>query len=96
MFAQSKAEETACATRILATLARRAYRRPVDTDLDTLLGFYDAGRVAFRQGPPSSDATWLKGVGWGVGVGDVRIDFGYKLDDVPGSLQVLLRFGRTF
>ena len=40
----SKAEETACATRILTTLARRAYRRPVDTDLDTLVGFYDAGR----------------------------------------------------
>jgi cytochrome c5 len=40
----SKADETACATRILTTLARRAYRRPVDTDLDTLLGFYDAGR----------------------------------------------------
>jgi len=38
------AGELACARRILATLARRAYRRPVDTDLDTLLGFYEAGR----------------------------------------------------
>jgi len=35
-------------------------------------------------------------VGFGVGIGDVRIDFGYRLDAVPSSLQVLLRFGRTF
>jgi mono/diheme cytochrome c family protein len=37
-------DESACAKTILSTLARRAYRRPVDTDIDTLLGFYDAGR----------------------------------------------------
>ena len=29
---------------ILSTLARRAYRRPIDTEIDTLLGFYEAGR----------------------------------------------------
>jgi mono/diheme cytochrome c family protein len=40
------AEETACARRILSTLARRAYRRPVtDVDLQDLLPFYDAGRA---------------------------------------------------
>jgi hypothetical protein len=34
-----------CATRILSTLATRAYRRPVTAeDLKTLLGFYQAGR----------------------------------------------------
>lgn len=39
------AAETACAKRIIATLARRAYRRPVtDDDLTPLLAFYDAGR----------------------------------------------------
>jgi cytochrome c553 len=38
-------EETACARRILSTLARRAYRRPVnDTDLADLLPFYERGR----------------------------------------------------
>jgi hypothetical protein len=37
-------EETACAKTILSTLARRAYRRPIDTEIDTLLGFYEAGR----------------------------------------------------
>ena len=40
-------EETACARRVLSTLARRAYRRPVtETDLDELLAFYREGRVA--------------------------------------------------
>jgi hypothetical protein len=41
----STLEETACARRILATLARRAYRRPVtDTDVGDLLPFYERGR----------------------------------------------------
>ena len=61
-----------------------------------LFGFYDAGRVGVRQALASRDTPWLNGVGWGVGVGDFRIDFGYKVDAVPSSLQVLLRFGRTF
>jgi cytochrome c551/c552 len=39
------AEETACARRILETLARRAYRRPATgAEVDTLLTFYKAGR----------------------------------------------------
>ncbi|HEX5226326.1 MAG TPA: DUF1592 domain-containing protein [Bryobacteraceae bacterium] len=38
-------DEIPCAKKILATLARRAYRRPVtDTDLETLLTFYQSGR----------------------------------------------------
>src|SRR5262249_49795587 len=38
-------EEDACAKQILSTLARRAYRRPVnDTDLNQLLQFYRAAR----------------------------------------------------
>ena len=40
-------EETRCASRILSSLARLAYRRPVtDDDLDTLLGFYADERAA--------------------------------------------------
>lgn len=40
------ADEVHCARRILATLARRAYRRPVtDDDLQTLLAFYERGRA---------------------------------------------------
>jgi len=41
----SKATEAACAKRIISTLARRAYRRPVtDVDIQPLLTFYDEGR----------------------------------------------------
>lgn len=39
------AEETPCARRILAALARRAYRRPVtDSEVAVLLNFYNEGR----------------------------------------------------
>src|SRR5688572_5808164 len=39
------ADETACAKKIVSTLARRAYRRPVtDADVTSLMSFYDAGR----------------------------------------------------
>ena len=42
----SNTEETACATKILSTLARRAYRRPAtEDDVQTLLGFYESGRA---------------------------------------------------
>jgi mono/diheme cytochrome c family protein len=42
---ESPAEERTCAERITATLARRAFRRPVDqTDVDRLMPFYEAGR----------------------------------------------------
>ena len=38
-------EESACARKIMSTLARQAYRRPVtDTDVKTLMEFYDVGR----------------------------------------------------
>jgi hypothetical protein len=41
----SAAEEPACAKRILSTLARRAYRRPVtDADLEPLVAMYEAER----------------------------------------------------
>ena len=42
----SAAEEEPCARRILLTLERRAFRRPVtDADLQSLMPFYTAGRV---------------------------------------------------
>jgi len=41
----NEAEELPCARKILSTLARRAYRRPVnDADLELLLSFYQKGR----------------------------------------------------
>ena len=59
----------------------------------TAIGFFDAGRVRPLSGGPS---PWLKGVGWGIGLGGMRIDFGYRTDAIPSSLEVLLRFDRTF
>jgi mono/diheme cytochrome c family protein len=39
-------DETACATRILSALARRAYRRsPTNDDIQTLVGFYRSARA---------------------------------------------------
>jgi hypothetical protein len=58
-----------------------------------VFGLFDAGRVT---SPASVDAPWLTGIGVGLGAGGARIDFGYKLDQVPSSLQVTVRFGRTF
>ena len=55
--------------------------------------FFDAGRV-WR---PDGDTRWLNSVGFGVAATrDLRVDFGYKLDDIPGSFQAVLRLGHTF
>jgi hypothetical protein len=51
------------------------------------------GRIS---NPLPGSREWLKGIGVGVGVGDLRIDFGWRADDIPKSLQVLVRFGPTF
>ncbi len=41
----NSADETACARKILSTMARRAYRGPVATsDLDSLMAFYESAR----------------------------------------------------
>jgi hypothetical protein len=65
-----------------------------------VVGFFDTGRVTVRPPPgsiqPAANTPWLNGVGFGIGIAGARIDFGYKLDAVPSSLQVLLRLGRTF
>jgi mono/diheme cytochrome c family protein len=58
----SPAEETACASRILATLARKAFRRPVtEADLAPLLRFYAEGRAAgtFESGIESGLTAML-------------------------------------
>ncbi len=59
-----------------------------------VIGFFDTGRAPLRQA--SAATPWLNGVGFGVGMGVVRLDFGYKLDAIPSSFQFLLRFVRTF
>jgi hypothetical protein len=43
---QQSTEETACATKVLSTFARRAYRRPAtDEDVAVLIGFYKTARA---------------------------------------------------
>jgi cytochrome c553 len=43
---QGAVAEARCAREILSTLARRAYRRPVDSgDVDRLMGFFEEGRA---------------------------------------------------
>lgn len=57
--------------------------------------FFDLGRV--YNPIDGSREDWLKGIGLGVEFGsDFRIEFGYRLDDVPKSLQVLVRLRPSF
>jgi hypothetical protein len=51
----SNASARECARSIMSALARRAYRRPVNTaDVDVLLTFYDAGRRDEPDGGPEA------------------------------------------
>ena len=50
---KSSADEAPCARKIISTVARRAFRRPVtDRDMTTLMSFYQTGRKAkdFEEG----------------------------------------------
>jgi hypothetical protein len=59
-----------------------------------LIGFLDFGRV---YGPVAGTSDeWMRGIGLGLGLGDLRVDFGWRADDIPKSFQVLVRFGPTF
>jgi hemolysin activation/secretion protein len=54
------------------------------------IAFIDAGRV-YRPLAGNS-GEWLRGVGAGLEFGGgARVEFGWRLDDVPQSLQVLFR-----
>ena len=72
------AEETACAERIVADLARRAYRRPV-TDADTapLLAAYVAGR---EEGGGFED-----GVRWAIEALLVSPKFLFRVEEPPAG-----------
>jgi hypothetical protein len=65
-----------------------------------LLAFFDAGRVwspiVSASPDVGSDDDWLNGIGGGFEIGLFRVEFGWRLDDIPKSLQVLVRFGPTF
>ena len=71
-------DELACARQIMATVARRAYRRPVtEADLQVLLGFYEAGR---------RDGSFEDGVGRALQRVLVSPEFLFRIErDVPGD-----------
>ncbi|HSL21699.1 MAG TPA: BamA/TamA family outer membrane protein [Vicinamibacterales bacterium] len=57
------------------------------------IAFFDAGRV-YR--PVNSSGDWLTGVGVGLAIGDLRLDLGWRAEDIPKSFQAIVRFGPTF
>ena len=64
-----------------------------DTGALRLLFFYDAGRVGT---PVRGTDDWLSAVGIGLQTGPIRIEWGFKPDDIPKSGQVIVRLGRGF
>jgi outer membrane protein assembly factor BamA len=51
--------------------------------------FYDAGRV-------SGGGAWLRGVGVGAGAAGLRVEVGFRANEIPRSRQILVRFSPTF
>ena len=75
----SSGEETACATKILSTLAQRAYRRPATKeDVQTLLGFYKAGRA---------DADFETGIRSALERLLVSPDFLFRIEADPANVK---------
>jgi len=65
-----------------------------DNDALRALLFYDAGRVSGALSGSRND--WLQGVGAGFALGSFRVEFGFRANDVPKSLQVLVRLNPNF
>ena len=71
-------DERACAEKVVSTLARRAYRRPLtDTDLASLMKFYDAGR---------SDGSFDRGVEMALRAVLVSPKFIFRIEHDPGGV----------
>jgi outer membrane translocation and assembly module TamA len=65
-----------------------------DEPLVAVHAFYDAGRIT---GPFDGSRTdWLQGIGVGLSLSAVRVDFGFRANDIPNSRQILVRLGPTF
>ena len=84
--ATTAGDELPCATEILSTLARRAFRRPVtDGDVRTLLSFFEAGR---------SGGSFDEGIGFALERLLADPEFLYRIendpvDGAPGSIYAL-------
>ena len=66
--------------------------RDRERDRASLFVFYDTGRVTGE----AASKRWLRGVGFGVGAGGLRLELGFRANDIPRSRQILLRFSPTF
>ncbi len=78
---EAPSQEAACARTILSTLATRAFRRPVsekDATIDTLMGFFEAGRT-------------LRGFETGIQYALARVlvdpQFIYRFERVPAGVK---------
>lgn len=69
------------------------WHRPSGGALRAFL-FYDAGRI--RRPVGASRTDWLQGTGLGVQTGPLRVEFGFRLDDIPRSRQILVRLSPDF
>jgi mono/diheme cytochrome c family protein len=86
-----KNQETACARRIAANLARRAFRRPVtDADIDSLLPYFDRGRKS-AGGPaspkPSGEDGFDAGIEQMIAAVLVSPDFLFRAIRTPADVQ---------
>ncbi len=79
----NRTQEKACARRIAANLARRAFRRPVtDADIDSLMPYFDSGRKGgFDDGVEQLVAAVL-----------VSPDFLFRAIKVPRQREAAPRF----
>lgn len=74
----SPSQELGCATEILGSLARQAYRRPVSSnEVDELLEFFDAGRV---------DSDFETGIQFALERILVSPDFLFRIEQDPAGL----------
>jgi cytochrome c5 len=75
----TRAEEPACGRRIVTTLARRAYRRPVKPEeVDALLRLYEQGRA---------DGGFDNGIEWVIERVLVAPDFLFRIEPEPAGAQ---------
>ncbi len=78
-FSRTSREETACASKILSNLARRAYRRPsTSEDVQTLLEFYRKGRAG---------GTFDAGIRVALERILVSPDFLFRIEAEPGGVK---------
>jgi hypothetical protein len=84
-----KGQETTCARRIAATLARRAFRRPVTSaDVDSLMPYFETGRKTSLASPkPSGEGGFDDGVEQLIAAVLVSPDFLFRAIKTPATAK---------